>query len=550
MKTQEGVFLDANGQSAAAIDLLLSNLPQLEKQSEEGQLTFMCTLHEIYRRKNDLVNAAKWGYQSLRVAEKTGKKNFLTMAYGELSIDFLKLKDPQKALEFIEKGLALTQNDPELSLSRIDLSQRATEAYTLQKDWAKARHWAEESLRLARQVGAEFYEIQSLYFLARAEREMGLMDQAASNIRQASEKLGPDTLSRNARDIFNELGELALLDNHPSEAILWGQKALKTNSEIRRGDDFSLLHRAYKAAGDERQALFFYEKFIAARDSMNSVENQKAVIRQQIQADFDEKTTQSRYFQQRLLGSLVVLAVLFSSWFFWNRIRQRRQLRLASERAETERRLRVVSELEALRAQMNPHFVFNSLSTLENFILENRNQEAQGLLQKFSRLTRLVLENSARPLIPLEDDLTALKLYVELEQTRFQNAFDVEWELDAQVLEENPSIPPLIVQPFVENAILHGLRSKKSGDNSLKIKLLSKNEGLFFIIEDNGVGRKMATKLAQPKPPGQTSKGVQITERRIELFNQNSPRPATVAVSDLFPDREETGTRVELWLPA
>ena len=203
---------------------------------------------------------------------------------------------------------------------------------------------------------------------------------------------------------------------------------------------------------------------------------------------------------------------------------------------------------EPIRRQ-SPHFVFNSLATLENFILENRNAEATGLLQKFSRLTRLVLENSARPLVALDDDLTALKLYVDLETTRFNHSFRVEWNVDAEILEENPSVPPLLVQPFVENAILHGLRAKKGDDGLLKISLSRTENDLLFLIEDNGVGRRQAAKIEPPKPVGQTSMGGKLTERRIELFNQTNRRAATVAVEDLFPEKEDAGTRVELRLP-
>lgn len=224
------------------------------------------------------------------------------------------------------------------------------------------------------------------------------------------------------------------------------------------------------------------------------------------------------------------------------------QAEIGQKEAEFQRSLSEM-EISALRAQMNPHFIFNSLSTLESFIMEHQTEEATQQLHKFSRLTRLVLENSARPLVPLEDDLSALRLYVELEQIRFQNAFSVQWFVDADVLDENPQVPPLLVQPFVENAILHGLRNKKTGEKWLHIRLRREGEMLVFSIEDNGVGREQTRALASHKTGGQTSLGGKLTERRIQLFNQTSRNTATVQVQDLYHDRPDTGTRVELRLP-
>ncbi len=228
-------------------------------------------------------------------------------------------------------------------------------------------------------------------------------------------------------------------------------------------------------------------------------------------------------------------------------IRQK-EAEISQQEAESKRGLAEM-EISALRAQMNPHFFFNSLSTLESFIVEQKTAEATAQLQKFSRLTRLVLENSARPLVPLEDDLAALRLYVELEQTRFQNSFRVDWDLDAGLLDENPPVPPLLVQPFVENAILHGLRNKKSGDKWLKISLRRVGETLVFNIEDNGVGREQARGFSSQKMRGQTSLGGKLTERRIELFNQTRAQKASVETQDLVDNQADTGTQVQLCLP-
>jgi LytS/YehU family sensor histidine kinase len=125
------------------------------------------------------------------------------------------------------------------------------------------------------------------------------------------------------------------------------------------------------------------------------------------------------------------------------------------------------SELKALRAQMNPHFVFNILNTIESYALDNNKEAASVMIQKFSRLTRLVLENSMNQFVPFENDLKSLQLYIELEQMRYADKFLVVYNIQQHILEENYLIPPMIIQPFVENAIIHGLRNKADGNGIL-----------------------------------------------------------------------------------
>jgi LytS/YehU family sensor histidine kinase len=157
------------------------------------------------------------------------------------------------------------------------------------------------------------------------------------------------------------------------------------------------------------------------------------------------------------------------------------------------RQQRAEAENKALRAQMNPHFVFNCMNTIEYYILSNQSDKASGFLQNFSLLVRNVLENSQNDLIPLQQELDTLRLYIDLEKERVEDKFQYQITVDAAIL-ETCQIPPLLLQPFVENAILHGLRHKTDGIEFLDIQLRSANNRLWVTIEDNGVGRK-----AEPK---------------------------------------------------
>ena len=151
-------------------------------------------------------------------------------------------------------------------------------------------------------------------------------------------------------------------------------------------------------------------------------------------------------------------------------------------------------EMQALRAQMNPHFIFNCLSSINRFILINKTEEASDYLTKFSRLIRMALHNSEKPLITLENELEALRLYLDLERLRFKNAFNYSITFINTIDINAVYIPPMLIQPFAENAIWHGLMHKKD-IGCLEIQLCAEDKTLTCAIIDNGIGRNMAAAL-------------------------------------------------------
>src|SRR6185295_6580718 len=140
-------------------------------------------------------------------------------------------------------------------------------------------------------------------------------------------------------------------------------------------------------------------------------------------------------------------------------------------------------EMKALRAQMNPHFIFNSLHSINKYVMENDRENASAYLSKFSNLMRLILENSREHEVALAEDLHALELYIQLESLRFKNKFKYLIETDPAIDKENTLIPPLLLQPFVENAIIHGIQNKESG--LIRISVKKENNMIKCAVEDN-----------------------------------------------------------------
>jgi ligand-binding sensor domain-containing protein len=207
------------------------------------------------------------------------------------------------------------------------------------------------------------------------------------------------------------------------------------------------------------------------------------------------------------------------------------------------------TEMIALRAQMNPHFIFNCMNIIDGLITENRKEEAKDFLQKFSKLVRLVLENSQHQLVLLSSDLKTLELYTEMEAIRYNHRFTYTFNVEGELLEDNYKIPPLLLQPYIENAIVHGLRHKEDGAGKLLITMKNENGKLFITIEDNGIGRKRAEEINKENGKPHQQLGMKVTEKRIELLKAIDPDAVIqLEIRDLN-DNGRSGTIVQIILP-
>ena len=204
---------------------------------------------------------------------------------------------------------------------------------------------------------------------------------------------------------------------------------------------------------------------------------------------------------------------------------------------------------QALSKQMNPHFLFNSLNSIQYYIVKNDRIASSLYLSKFATLMRIILNNSQSQAIPLSDELSALELYLELESMRFKDRFEYTFEIDPLINQASMQVPPFIIQPFIENSIWHGLMNRE-GNGILKIKLIFEEILIRCIVEDNGVGRKQAAEIEGKNPFGRPSKGISITETRLKLFGSKNIQPNPIVYTDLY-DQNGTaeGTRVEILIP-
>ncbi|HYK44965.1 MAG TPA: histidine kinase [Parafilimonas sp.] len=252
-----------------------------------------------------------------------------------------------------------------------------------------------------------------------------------------------------------------------------------------------------------------------------------------------------------------ITAVVCAAALFYGAIRWRVQQKFRSQLEQSEKERQVAElqqqktevEMQALRAQMNPHFIFNSLNSINRFILQNNKVQASEYLTKFSRLVRMILQNSQESFITLENELESLQLYVSLEALRFDDHFDyrisVIDDLDTSIVK----VPPLIIQPYVENAIWHGLMHKEE-KGQLNIDVWEENKFLYLKVSDNGIGRKQAALLASKSATKHKSMGLEITAHRIAMIQNAEEGGSAVTFNDLVePDGSAAGTEVTIKMP-
>lgn len=237
--------------------------------------------------------------------------------------------------------------------------------------------------------------------------------------------------------------------------------------------------------------------------------------------------------------ALIIMVV----WWWSVRYKNKQQRRTALDR-------HIASiELSALRAQMNPHFIFNTLSSIQYFVSSNNTEEALRYLSKFASLMRVILNNSRKKVIALKDELKAIELYLELEKLRFKQKFDFTISIDDQVDTSYDTLPSMLIQPFVENAILHGLMHKE-GTGLIKVSVEKKDNHLECIVEDNGIGRKAAAAIKNKANNQHESQGMSITRDRLEIINRVNNSRLSAQIEDLKNlNGEDAGTRVRIFIP-
>ena len=488
------------------------------------------------------------------------------------------MADLKNALEFYQEALRIAEKN-QISPKLIDLNAKIADAYATNNKLIEAEGYYRNSLKLSREVAperlikenervADFYNQKNRYGDEIQLRKKSLEELVqlpyGSGAMGLGQGAGPDSIS--SQSINYKIANAYIAQDLLDEAIPYLKKSIV---EADRDDDLLVqkdatrkLSEVYRDKGDFSQALESYQNYVAVVDSLylrkeqeisraarfnRDIANTQNRIssleqeRQLAQSKYSLAVTQQQLYeetskrQEWIIYSLVfgIFLMALTAFLYY---RSNKQQKLANN----------LLALKSLRAQMNPHFIFNALNSVNHYIAKSDERSANRFLSEFSVLMRSVLENSEEDFIPLAKELELLELYVKLEHSRFEDKFDYEIQVDPAIDVAAYWIPPMLLQPYIENAIWHGLRYKEEkGFLKIGVRPLT-GELLEIVIEDNGIGRKRSAEIKTSNQRKQKSKGMGNIKKRIQILNDMYKNRVEVSLSDLNGD--QTGTRVRLKL--
>lgn len=365
-----------------------------------------------------------------------------------------------------------------------------------------------------------------------------------------------------------------LLKNY-AEAKMHLMKSFELATEIKAKPTLRDVYVTFAKIYDEEQnfkkAFEYHQLFAAMKDSLLNEEISRQLSDLQTKYETEkkekeivllgqEKEMQKHEAQRQAtlkkasLGGLfavLLLAVLFIHGLR-QRLKNQKVLAAKNEEIKEVNFKRQLSELEmkALRAQINPHFLFNCMNSINRMILNGETENASRYLTKFSKLVRLILENSEEPTVSLENELMMLESYIQLEALRFKGKINYQIVIDEAIEPESTYLPSMVLQPFVENAIWHGLMHKEKEDKGMiTIAIREDEDRLLCTIEDNGVGREKANVLREKSVLKSKSMGMKITEERLRLLSKQQLEQL-IRITDLKDAMDfALGTRIEINIP-
>lgn len=335
------------------------------------------------------------------------------------------------------------------------------------------------------------------------------------------------------------MAEIYIHRNQRDSALLFAREAYEIANQrgLRQDkrDASLLLANIYEKRNNSELALSFYKQYLALKDSVLSDQFKGQLYSFKRRSD-DAAHQSELHFLRTVLIAIVIAAVFV---FLVLMLRHKNEkLRLKQRSTDL--------KMQALRAQMNPHFIFNCLTAINHFILNNDNDKASDYLTRFSRLIRLVLINSEKSTVTLEEELALTKLYLEMEQLRFTDSFDYAIRYDAAIQPSMVIVPSFILQPFCENAIWHGLLHKEE-KGKLIIDLAMKDNIMVCTISDNGIGQAKAAAMKANSTEKQNSLGVKLTTERLAIFNGQKGQSGSFVIEDILDASGNVdGTRVTI----
>ena len=511
-------------------------------QYEEG-LELGHKAHQIQETQKDSIGIAltlnRIGLLNLKFARYDE-----AIAYMNQSLNLFVLFNDTQHIDMIYNNLGTVYSDQHKSDSAILFFKKSLK---LRKQFARPYWLAYQYFNIGESYGdLENYDSATVYlnkaeytFLHKSKKKkippMVLLGIGELHMNKGNRELGFDYLER---------GLAKSIEWQQKALILEGRKLLAKryyqNKQFQKAYEMHDEWQQLKAQLDSTNRA---TRIAEMEDKFQTAQKEKEIAQLSTEKLKAEKRAQ---FANILIVAFFILVTLIALAIWW--IYQRNKNRQKIKEADLNARLSEV-KLQALKSQMNPHFVFNCINTTQHFVMHSQQVEAYEYLSKFARLLRMVLENSDATFIPLEDEIEQIRLYLELESIRFNNHFNFTIELDEPLQNGVYLIPGMMLQPLIENAVLHGLVNRTEPGGKLTITFSLVSDCIKCIITDNGIGRDAAMKIKANKAIHYQSKALPNIQSRIQILQEEMQHELALNITDLYENDKAAGTRVSILFP-
>ncbi|MEP5341903.1 MAG: histidine kinase [Algibacter sp.] len=526
----------------------------------------------LHRASGNELKALEFAIDAKKIIDIYGTKQEKIIANSELLNSYINTGDFEKAIALAELNKKLVLSEPSSS-NKARLFFDAGNVYKIVNNYSEAKKNYSQAINICKEInfvpGEMVMKVKlGLLFIAEKQYDRAIL--TFKETLKYYEKVKQPTRQGTS---FLHLGKSYSLKGDSKKAIPELLNALfffeKTGANLFQKNEIQeLLFYNYAILGESSKALKFKTQYKQLRDSIVSKNKTKLIEGLKVKYDTDkllaekeiskqntlllkQKVKLNKYFFLAITGLLIVLLVI-GLFLFLRYKNKQKTFFLASELKETQKRLVVEkqyrnSELKALNAQMNPHFIFNTLNSIQEYIVLNEKDLASSYLIKFSRLIRIYLEHSKENEVVLSEEIKALNIYLELEKNRFEDLLNYEISIAENIDLNSIKIPSLFIQPYVENALKHGLLHKKT-DRKLSIIFTLNDNVLHCSIKDNGIGIEASKKLNAKRNPFHKSFATSTNEKRVRLLNSNRTNTIKVETKSLVNGIND-GTEVIIKIP-
>lgn len=545
--TYQGKYANASGYFLKALTIY--------KDSDElkGISKVSNNMGRLYFRMQDYQRAHEAFMHSLKTDEKLGDARGVGVSYHNLGIIYTTTDSNLKAIGVRQKALEIPEIQRDtLTMAPIYMGLGAN--YREIGRFDSADYYFQHALLFSRKLKHRELELRNLLGLTRTAILAKAFHKAQNYLDQLYALEAEPPLSRKSY-LHNYQAEVFLGNGQSSIAIEEAMKALalaeETDDWVLKNNAYFQLYEFYEKLNQPEKALHYHKLYQAVQDTLFEQEKMNQIEKLEFEYQMGRKEAEI----QRLGQKAEIQRLQMQRQYLWFILAGLGififagiGILLYRQKILREQFLRLKTEQKLLRAQMNPHFLFHALSSIQHFILlENDPRKSVQYLSRYTRLMRNVLDSSRIDQISLDKELELLEDYMDLQKLRFDNKFEYIIKLDEALDQENCLIPSMLLQPIVENAIEHGFARKKHG-GKLLLDFRRVNGSLDISIEDNGVGRSRKEEVK--KQTGRVSHGLQMAQERIQLLVKHHQSQASMEISDLCdPEQQPIGTRVDFHLP-